>query len=514
VNADFLVGATQTFGEFGVTINAGGNQMYRRFDINTELGENFYTRDLYTIGNASKVTPDYTISERQVNSLYGSAEVSWRDFLYVNATMRNDWFSTLSPGNRSILYPSITASWVFSQSFTNLPDWLTFGKLRLAYAQVGSDTDVQPYSNNLFYGISAQQFPNSVGNAQPLGGIDGSTVPNANLKPMEVTEKEIGLELNLFDNLRFEVSYYDKISDNQILSAQVSDGSGYTTQLINVGESSNKGIELFASYSPIKSDKFEWNISANATHNTSEVLSLGDDVDGTFITVGTAEFHGELRQEVGLPMAQLYGWGYLRDDQGRQIFDPNNGRPLRSDEQLNFGSALPVWWGGFGNTLTYGKLSLYFLIDFKLGHKMISGTHTNAYRHGLDKATLPGRDVGFVIGDGVNPDGSINTTPSDIQPYYETIRSGRMSEQSVFNAGSWQIRQMSLGYDLTSIIPENKYVKGVKLNIIANNVAVLKKWVPHIHPDQNGIIDDNRVGLEATGLPITRSIGFNLNVRF
>ncbi|GJM29470.1 MAG: SusC/RagA family TonB-linked outer membrane protein [Cyclobacteriaceae bacterium] len=527
INTDFLIGANREFGDFAVTLTGGGNIMYRRLDVNTELGELFFTRDLYTIQNASKVTPGYDISERQVNSLYGAAEVGWKDMLFLNATVRNDWFSTLSPENRSILYPSVTGSWVFSQSFSNLPDWITFGKLRLAYAQVGSDTDVSPYSNNLFYSISAQQFPGPTGTPQPVGQISGATVPNSNLKPMDVTEKEIGIELNLFDNLRFEMSYYDKISDNQILSAQVSDASGFTSQLINVGESKNQGIELFASYSPIKGDKFEWNISANATHNTSEVLSLGDDVDGTSITVGGADFHGELRQVVGKPMAQLYGWGYLRDDHpeestngqlgvtdGRIVYDSDNGRPMRSREQLNYGSALPVWWGGFGNTLTFGKLSFYFLIDFKLGHKMISGTHTNAYRHGLDKATLVGRDVGFVVGDGVNPDGSENTTQSDIQPFYETIRSFRMSEQSVFNAGSWQLRQMSLGYDLTDLIPQNKYISAVRLNIVANNVAVLKKWVPHIHPDQNGIIDDNRAGLEATGLPITRSIGFNLNVRF
>ena len=271
---------------------------------------------------------------------------------------------------------------------------------------------------------------------------------------------------------------------------------------------------MFASYSPIKNENFEWNIMANATNNTSEVVSLGDDVDGTFITVGGAEFHGELRQVVGKPMAQLYGWGYLRDDNGTQVFDPNSGRPMRSTEQLNYGTALPTWWGGFGNTVTYKGLSLYFLIDFKLGHTLISGTHTNAYRHGLDKATLVGREQGFVVGDGVNPDGSANTIQTPVQTFYETIRSFRGSEQSVFNAGSWQLRQISLGYDLTRLIPENKYVKGVRLNIIANNVAVLKKWVPHVHPDQNGTISDLNVGLEATGLPVTRSIGFNLNVKF
>lgn len=514
INADFLIGADRTFGDIGISVNAGGNQMYRRNDVNTELGENFFTRGLYTIGNASKVTPNYSIAERQVNSLYASMELSYRGLLYLNATARNDWFSTLSPENRSILYPSVTGSFIFTEAFGNMPSWLRFGKLRLAYAEVGSDTDVAPYANNLFYGINAQQFPNSSGVLQPVGSISGSVVPNANLRPMRVKEKEIGLELTLFKNLQVELSYYDKLSTDQILTAQISDASTFQTQLINVGESVNRGLEMLVSGSLLRRENFEWFGSVNATYNTSEVLSLGDDVDGTFITVGTAEFHGELRQVVGEPMAQLYGWGYLRDDQGRQVFDANNGRPLRSTEQLSFGSALPTWWGGITNGINYKGLSFSFLIDFKLGHKMISGTHTNAYRHGLDKATLVGRDVGYVVGEGVNPNGEINTAQSAIQPFYETIRTFRMSEQSVFNAGSWQLRQISLGYDLGKLIPENRYISGARLSVVASNVAVLKKWVPHIHPDQNGIISDNLVGLEATGLPVTRNIGFNLNVKF
>lgn len=514
VNTDFLLGMNKSFGDFGLMVNLGGNQMYRRLDVNTLLGENFYTRDLYTIGNSSKITTNYSISERQVNSLYGSTELSWKGYLFLNGTVRNDWFSTLSPANRSIVYPSITGSFVFSQAFENLPNWMTFGKIRLAYAEVGSDTDVQPYANNLFYNINQQQFPNSNGIAQPVGSISGSVVPNDNLRPMRVTEKEIGLEMTLFDNLRFEVSYYDKLSSDQILQAQISNGSGYVNQLINVGESENKGLEMYAAISPIRTSDFEWNFGANASYNQSKVLSLGDDVEGSFITVGQAEFHGELRQEVGKPMAQLYGWGYLRDDQGRQIFDPNSGRPLRSNEQLNFGSAIPVWVGGFTNSFNYKKLSFSFLIDFKLGHKMISGTHTNAYRHGLDKATLVGREQGYVVGEGVNPNGEVNTAQAPVQTYYETIRSGRMSEQSVFNAGSWQLRQLTLGYDFSSLIPQNDFIKGLRFNVVSNNVAVIKKWVPHIHPDQNGIISDNLAGLEATGLPVTRSIGFNLNVKF
>lgn len=514
INADFLLGANKTFGDFGLVVNMGGNQMYRRFDVNTLLGENFFTRGLYTIGNASKVTPNYIISERQVNSLYASTELSFREYLYINATARNDWFSTLSPANRSILYPSITGSFVFSQAFANLPNWMSFGKVRVAYAEVGSDTDVQPYANNLFYRINAQQFPNSQGIAQPVGSIDGSVVPNANLRPMRVTEKEIGLEMTLFDDIRFEVSYYDKLSSDQILQAQISDGAGYINQLINVGESRNVGVEMFASFSPIRRNVFDWTLTANASYNTSEVLNLGSDVEGSFITVGNAEFHGELRQEVGKPMAQLYGWGYLRDEQGRQVFDATSGRPLRSSEQLNFGSAIPLWVGGITNSFNYRGISLSVLVDFKLGHNLISGTHTNAYRHGLDKATLVGREQGFVVGDGVNPNGEINTAQAPVQTFYETIRSGRMSEQSVFNAGSWQIRQLTMGYDFTPLLPENRFIEGLRLNLVANNVAVLKQWVPHIHPDQNGIISDNMIGLESTGLPVTRSMGFNLNIKF
>ena len=511
INADFLIGANQSFGDISINITAGGNQMYRELDRNIEVGELFFTRNLYSIGNASKVTPTYIISERQVNSLYGAAEISYKGWFFVNATARNDWFSTLSPENRSILYPSVTGSFVFSDAF-NLPEWLNFGKIRLAYAEVGSDTDVAPYSNNLFYGISSQQFPNSNGTPQPLGNISGSTVPNANLKPMRVTEQEIGLELILFKHIRFEASYYSKLSSDQILTAQISNASGFTSQLINVGESRNRGVEMLLSFSPVKTRTFEWNVSANGTYNTSMVLSLGDDVDGTFIRVGQAEFHGELRQVVGQPMAQLYGWGYLRDDQGRQIFDPNSGRPMRSTEQLNFGTALPKWWGGIINGFTYKNLNFSFLIDFKLGHKMISGTHTNAYRHGLDKATLEGREQGFVVGDGVNPNGETNTVQTPVQRFYETIRSFRGSEQSVFDAGSWQLRQMNLGYQFN--IPSNKYISGLQISLVANNVAVLKKWVPHIHPDQNALIGDTEAGLEATGLPVTRDIGVNLNLKF
>ena len=239
INNDILIGAKQTVNDIGIDVTLGGNQMHRKLERNNVLVQDFYSRGLYTLGNGRQLSPIYDLSERQVNSVYASAEVSYKNYLYLNGTIRNDWFSTLSKENRSILYPSVTSSLVFSELFKGkLPEWLTFGKIRAAYAEVGSDTDVAPYSSNLFYGINPSQFPNPSGTGQPLAGINASTVPNPNLRPMRVVEKEVGLELKLFKNrLSMEVSYYDKISSDQILQAQTSEASGYAAQLINVGKS-------------------------------------------------------------------------------------------------------------------------------------------------------------------------------------------------------------------------------------------------------------------------------------
>ncbi len=515
INTDLLLGANRKFGDIGVELNVGGNQMYRKLDRNSTLVNDFYTRGHYTLSNGRQLTPSYSISERQVNSIYGTASLSYKGYLYVNGTARNDWFSTLSPANRSILYPSLSGSFIFSQLFS-LPEWINFGKIRAAYAEVGSDTDVPPYSNNLFYSINSVQFPNPSGAPQSLATINGSVVPNPNLRPMHVNEKEIGLEMRLFNNrIGFELTYYNKLSSDQILNAQISDASGYINQLINVGQSRNKGLEMMLDITPISNKNIRWNANFNASYNTSEVLSLGDDVSDGMITVGTGDYTGELRQVVGKPIGQLFGYGYLRDENGNQVFDNGNGRPLRTPVQVDFGSAIPVWVGGITNSFNYKGINFSFLIDFKLGNKMISGTNFNAWRHGLAKPTLVGRDQGYVIGNGVNLDGKVNTTQSGVQAFYETVRSQNIAEQFVYNAGLWQLRQISIGYDFTKYFSNKlRFIKGLRLNAIANNVAVLKKWVPNIHPEQFGFASDNLVGLESTGLPITRNIGFNLNVKF
>jgi hypothetical protein len=169
--------------------------------------------------------------------------------------------------------------------------------------------------------------------------------------------------------------------------------------------------------------------------------------------------------------------------------------------------------GGFTNAFRYRGVSLSFLIDFKLGGHMISGTNFNAIRHGLHKMTLEGREGG-VVGEGVSVNGGRNTAVAPVQSYWEVVRSQGLVEPAVFKDGFWKLRQISLGYDFTRYLPQTIPVKGIRLNLVANNVALLKKWVDNIDPESFGFISDNNAGLESTGLPTTRSIGFNLNVKF
>ena len=508
-NADILISGTQKFGDFGLDFNIGGNQMYRRSDLNSVLVQDFVVRGLYTVMNGRVKDPIYGLSERAVNSVYGSAEFSYKNFLFLNATARNDWFSTLSPENRSILYPSVSGSFVFSQAFDAMPSWLSFGKIRAAYAQVGSDTDVSPYSNNLFYGINANLF-----GGQPVGGSQGTTVPNAGLRPMRTEETELGLELKLFNNrVSLDAAVYNKITTDQIVSAQISDASGFVTTLINSGKSQNRGFEMLLNLVPVKSTDFQWDLTFNASYNKTKVISLITDTPGERITVGTHVFNGELRQVVGQEMGQIYGFGYRRDAQGRKIYGAN-GIPLRTTDLISFGSALPKWIGGINNAFNYKGVNLSFLIDFKLGNKMLSGTNFNLVRHGLHKMTLPGRDAGGVVGEGVNERGEPNTVKANVQPYWEVVRSLALVEPVIYDGGYWKLRQITAGYDFGRFLPAKSPVKGLKLSFVANNVLMLKKWVDNIDPESFGYSSDNLVGMESTGLPTTRSMGFNLNVKF
>jgi outer membrane receptor protein involved in Fe transport len=511
-NLDFLISANKKFGDFEASLTGGGNQMRRRLDVNNVQVTDFFVRGLYSVQNGRAKDPLYTLVEQGVNSLYSSGELSWSRTLYVNGTVRNDWFSTLSAANRSILYPSVSGAYVFSENLK--APWLNFGKIRVGYAEVGSDGDVAPYAGQLFYAVNANLINNPSGVSVPVA-TSGTAIPNPNLKPSRVAETEIGMELKLFKSrVNLDVAVYKKITKDQIVQVQVSDASGFLNTRINSGKSSNKGFEAMLNLIPVQNRNFTWQFTANTSYNITKVLSIATSTPGERITIGTHVFNGEVRHVVGQEMGQIAGYGYATDPKsgGQRIFQAN-GLPLRTSNLVLFGSALPKWTGGFLNTFNYKGISLAVFIDYKLGNKMLSGTNFNAIREGLHKMTLEGR-TGGVIGQGVNQSGATNTVVAPVQTYWEHLRSQQIVESVIYNGGYWKLRQISLGYDFTKFLPAKSPFKGIKIDVVANNVLILKKWVDNIDPETFGFGSDNQVGLESPGLPTTRGIGLNLNIKF
>jgi TonB-linked SusC/RagA family outer membrane protein len=510
-NLDFLTSATKQFGDFEANVTAGGNQMRRRLDVNNVQVTDFIVRGLYTVQNGRSKNPVYDLRERGVNSLYGSAELSWSRTFYLNGTIRKDWFSTLSKENNGIIYPSISGSYVFSEMLDNIP-WLSFGKVRLGYAEVGSDGDVGEFADQLFYGVNSNPINNPSGTPVSVGN-SGGTVPNAGLKPMRVSEIEAGLELKMFKSrVNLDLAVYKKVTEDQIVTAQISDASGFVNTRINSGESQNKGFEALLNLVAFENKNLRWEFTANAAYNISEVIRILTGVKGERITLATHVFNGETRHVVGEEMGQIAGFGYATNDKGQRKFQAS-GLPQRTDNLVLFGSGLPKWTGGFLNNFVYKGINLSVFIDFKLGNKMLSGTNFNAYRHGLHKATLEGR-TDSVLGVGVNPAGGTNTKKAAVQTYWEHLRSQAIVEPVIYDGGYWKLRQISLGYDFTKYIPSKWPVKGLKLDFVANNVLIIKKWVDNIDPETFGFANDNQVGLESPGLPSTRSLGLNLNIKF
>ncbi|MBW7889432.1 MAG: SusC/RagA family TonB-linked outer membrane protein [Chitinophagaceae bacterium] len=510
-NLDFLAAAEKQFGDLDMTITAGANQMRRRSDINNVVVTDFFIRGLYTVQNGRAKEPVYTLVEQGVNSVYGSAELSWQRTFYLNGTVRKDWFSTLSRDNMGILYPSVSGSYVFSENLRSAA-WLNFGKIRIGYAEVGSDGAVGPYSNQLFYGVSANMINNPSGVPVPLAS-SGSGIPNANLRPSRVAETEIGLELRMFDSrLNLDFAAYRKITSDQIVASQVSDASGFTSTSINSGKSRNLGFEALVNVGIIDNAAFRWDFTANVSYNKTKVLSILTSTPGEKITIATHAFNGEVRHVVGEEMGQIAGFGYNRNEKGQRIF-LENGLPQRTPGLVLFGSALPKWIGGFTNSFVYKGIHFSALIDFKLGNKVLSGTNFNAVRHGLHKMTLEGREGGFV-GEGVSVDGSVNTAVAPVQTYWEHLRSQALVEAVIYDGGYWKLRQLALGYDFTKFIPGSWPFKGVKLDLVASNVLMIKKWIDNIDPESFGLASDNQVGMESPGVPTTRGVGLNLNINF
>jgi TonB-linked SusC/RagA family outer membrane protein len=525
MNYDFILGGNHSFGNFSMDLGFSGN---RRTTLNRGVNANssaFVTKYIYTLGNGSQFGQGETFNQTWTNSLFGWAELGWKNFLYVNLTGRNDWFSVLKPGYNSYFYPSVSGSFIFSELIKDQFGWLNYGKLRASWADVGQLTGVGFASFDISYNYSTNKYL-----GRTIGNVSGN-VPNPTIKPYSLKEKEVGLELRMFNNkVNLDVAAYHKTTTDQIQSVPVSPASGTNNVNQNVAKLENKGLEFLLDVTPVRTRNFSWNSSFNTAYNQTKALDLAGQTRLVIVDWynggASNEFIGKQVYEVGKPLAQIAARTYKRNAKG-EILLTADGRLIDNGVDVLFGSALPKFTGGWNNTFNYKRLSLLVQIDYKAGGKMISGSALNGLRQGHSKASLVGRRPGEV---GVVFPGVFETGPNagllngstpaatkavNGKDFYTDYRGKQIADPFIYKSDYAKLRNITLSYDFSSLVGSKvKFVKGVQLNLSCRNVAIIKKYVPDIDPEQVASSGDLRAGYEAVALPTTRNWGVNLNVKF
>lgn len=517
MNLNYLIGFNKDFNDWSIGATFGGNRQRNitKQYTPTDGGRPFIVDGLWSVNNLGDKRASKSYVEYQVNSIYATADIGWKNQLFLNLTGRNDWFSTLAPDNNHYFYPSATLSWVFTDSF-EMPEWFTFGKLRASHAYASNGTSA--YQNLLLYKLRDY----TVNGQNTITQNNNNQFPNKNLKPVRITEQEVGLNLSFFQNrLSFDMAYYVKNTKDDIAVVSTSGASGYGSKVVNVGEIRNQGFEFMMDVVPVKTKDFMWNSTINFAYNDSEVLYLGEGVEKLQIDGASARSGNvSVQNVVGSAYGELIGYKYKRDQSGNIVF--KDGIAQREDDLSSLGNGVYKFTGGWRNAFNYKNFSLSFLLDFKFGASIFSGTNYSLYSEGLHKSTLVGRTPedpnAIIVGQGVMDDGNgnyvKNTIGVDAQTYYQGICNNNIGEEFVYDASFIKLREVTLGYEFPkSALEKLKVVKGLNVSLVGRNLWTLLKHTDNIDPE-SAYNNSNGQGLELNGYPATRSIGFNVNVKF
>jgi TonB-linked SusC/RagA family outer membrane protein len=476
-------------------------------------GNDFIVPSLVSINNVKAKSAGYGFSEKQINSAYGSAEFGYNDWAYLTVTARNDWFSTLSLAGKNApnndLYTSATLSLVLSDAF-DLGD-ISFLKLRAGYSQVAGGAD-SPYSLNLTYGIVGQGHLGA-----SLGQINGGQIPNTEITPFEKNETEFGFDIRMLDNrLSLDATYYDNETVGDIVGVSASATSGFGSALANLGEITNSGVELLVKYKPIVTDDFAMEVSLNYTNNESKVVATND-TGGNISLDEPRDRNLRVTHIVGEKYGALFGTSFQRDSQGRIVHETSRGYPVpvivNNRKILGFG--VPPQQIGIGASFRYKDFNAGFLIEGKSGGQIYSGTNNRLIGYGLHKMTVPagGREAGMVP-DGVLEDGSVITTSLDYaqqQAYWG--RYNDAAEAGIRDSDYMRLRQLSIGYNIPSSVLEGTFIQSASVSLIGKNLFFLSNDVENVDPE-SAYNSNNSQGLEFSGMPVPRTIGFNVNLKF
>lgn len=464
------------------------------------------------LSNASSILSRNLISRKQTAAVYGEASVAFQRTYYATVTARNEWSSTLPSDNNSFLSTSASLGFIFTEAL-GLTDnkILPFGKLRLSYGVVGNDAPV--YATRDYFTQASYNDGWTNGVSYPFNGVSGfysnGVLGNSEIVPEKTTSFEIGTDLRFLNNaVGLDLTYYRNIGEDQIIPVSVSSSSGYRQAVLNAGRIKNSGIEALLSLTPIQTKDFTWGIDINFTKNESIVEELPEGVE----TITLNGFGGaQVRVVAGEPYGQIYGLGWMKNEDGRTLID-SNGYPILDPNERVIGNPNPDWTAGITNTITYKNLSISGLLDIRQGGDIWNGTRGVLYHFGRHIDTENRGET--KIFDGVQSSGEENTIAVTLdEGWYTGLGSGfgPQAEQFVED-GSWiRLREVAISYKMPETWFNNTIIKGANISIIGKNLLLFTDY-DGIDPETNLFGAINGPGLEYFGNPNTKSIGANLKV--
>jgi TonB-linked SusC/RagA family outer membrane protein len=520
VNNDLIITVNKDINsDLALTALAGGNINDRFFRRSQSYAQELSVDQLYSFSNASSVVTTNFMQQQRIIGLYGEVGLSYKEFLFINITGRNDWSSILPIANRSYFYPSFSSSFIFSH-FVKY-SWLSYGKLRASFANVGSDDN--PYLTRYTYSPQSTAFAQyGYGVNYPFNGALAYsipiTIPSSNLKPQNQASFEVGTEMRFLQNrIKLDFTYYNSVTRDQIVALAVPNSTGYRTIRTNAGTIKNTGVELQLGVIPVKTKNFTWSIDFNFSHNKQIVTELPASISTYTLASGWSSL--QIRAEKGKEIG-IYGVGWDRDPDGNIIMDPLTGlRTVKSDVRL--GNLYPDWMLGINNSFTFQRFNLSFLIDIRQGGSIYSSTVSSARTTGLGIETLANRGRIF-IDKGVlpAPDGKFvpnNVPVQSMQDYWILNYNSANTEANIFDASYVKFRELRLSYSLPASIlgTGSKIFKGIEVGIEGRNLWIIHDNVPHIDPEVNFFTNSSvGEGVEFNSIPSTRSLGFNVRFKF
>ena len=506
--------------KLGANLTVGGNLMSQERKImNAATGE-LIIKDVFTLGNGINFTQSSSLVRKKINSLYGTLQLNWDNYLFMDVTARNDWSSTMSKANRSYFYPSVNLSGVVTEAVNKLggtfPSWISFLKVRGSYAEVGND--LPPYQ--LYNVYFSEKDPNGNGMLKP-----GLTLYNSSLRSELIKSWEAGFDIRFLNNrIGLDVAWYKTNATRQLLDLPMDPFSGYQSQKVNAGNIQNEGVEIQLTSQIIENKDFLWNLSANFSLNRNKIISLTDDVKEYAIR---SYDELEVVAREGGYYGSMYGKKFLRvedknDPHYGKIVVDGQGLPLFTENKEYLGNQNPDFMLGLTNNFTYKNFTLSFLIDARVGGKIFSGTTAVLHRNGNAAGTVINGDrQDFVVPNSVTQgEGNKyveNNKAVTHQNYWGRVAgTGNLGLPEVFtyDATNIRLRNITLGYNLPSALLKKSFINNLRLSATCNNVWMIHSKLPGIDPESVAATNTNATGFELGAAPTARTFTFNVAVGF